>query len=429
MKILNVINRGGFGKVERIQLPSGEILARKVFDPLPDILISADERKLIKRFQREVKIQQQLNPDFFIPIIEHSLSSTPMWFTMPLAERNFWVEILESRQNSTVPTEALLEILNALEELHNMGYVHRDLKPQNILFHANSWKLSDFGLVMLPSSETTRLTSTESAWGTAGYCAPEQIEDFKNVTHSADIYSFGCILHDIFVGTPRVPYQSYTGEGPIGLIIEKCTEIVPARRFKSVNAIRNSLFRLLVEENLLHPSPSTAEWIESLSNVQNWDIDVLLNFTRYVKHIEEDTDRYAIFIKFDDDIFEKIRQLDHDAWKTIGCIYCDWVKYTAFRFELCDTIIMRLNYLYTQGDYELKSFAVLSAATMGSSHNRWFVMRHVIKFCNKEISDDLARRISIDIIAEEAKQDFVNCADNINLSIDQYHQIIFDVLK
>ncbi|QSV74519.1 MAG: protein kinase family protein [Aphanizomenon flos-aquae KM1D3_PB] len=54
----------------------------------------------------------------------------------------------DARSNGIPPLEALSDILNALEELHFLGYVHRDLKPQNILFHQGRWKLSDFGLVL-----------------------------------------------------------------------------------------------------------------------------------------------------------------------------------------------------------------------------------------------------------------------------------------
>ena len=70
MKILNVISRGGFGKVEKVELDDITIAASKVFDPLPDILAAADTPKLKKRFQREVRVQSSLSNGYFIEVID-----------------------------------------------------------------------------------------------------------------------------------------------------------------------------------------------------------------------------------------------------------------------------------------------------------------------------------------------------------------------
>jgi eukaryotic-like serine/threonine-protein kinase len=162
MKVLNEINRGGFGRVERVLLDDGRIVAKKTFDPHFNVVSSSDIPKLKQRFQREVRVQSSLGNESFIEILDYDLETESPWFTMPLADKNFGEEIQKYRSNNSIPLTALSDILNALEELHRLGYVHRDLKPQNILFHNNRWKLSDFGLVLSTTGTTTKLTGSIS---------------------------------------------------------------------------------------------------------------------------------------------------------------------------------------------------------------------------------------------------------------------------
>lgn len=69
MNILSEISRGGFGRVEKVRLRDGNIVARKVFDPLPNIIATAEISKLKKRFQREVRVQSSLSSDYFIQVV------------------------------------------------------------------------------------------------------------------------------------------------------------------------------------------------------------------------------------------------------------------------------------------------------------------------------------------------------------------------
>ncbi len=109
--------------------------------------------------------------------------------------------VLSSRgRRGLVPAEAKeigAEILSALQELHGLEVVHRDLKPRNILRFGSQWKLADFGI----AKNLSRLVSnhTFQQAGTFGYMAPEQLNGVE-ARASADVYSFGKLMVFLLTG-------------------------------------------------------------------------------------------------------------------------------------------------------------------------------------------------------------------------------------
>jgi hypothetical protein len=426
MEVLGQIARGGFGRVERVRLESGAVVARKVFDPAPEFSF-LDQTKLRRRFVHEVEALRRLATHGVIPVLDAALDAEPPWFTMPLAEKSFRAQVKADRERGLVTAEPLADILNALEEVHRLGYVHRDLKPENILFSEGVWLLADFGLVAIPQRDgETRLTSTSTSWATAAYCAPEQAIDFKNVDRGADIYALGCILHDIVGPGPRVPFQSHTAKGPLGPIIARCTQPDPRQRWSSVGALRSALLDAIRRSAAGEQGTRSAEvetWHAALTRLHEWDQDKLGEFVAYA----EEEDR-AICALLDEERLAEIHAIDPVAWRRIARAYCAYAR-GRFEFAECDVVTSRLLEIFALGDVEIRAAAAMAAAILGSSHNRWFALRKVVALCGKGLDVDVAERLAIDVRAEAREDVFRRCAELIAKPVTVFHDALARVLE
>lgn len=427
--MLGLINRGGFGIIEKVQLTNNEVYARKTFSPNSSITNPDLIHKLRQRFIREVKTQEKLPKDLFIPIIHSDLSGDNPWFLMPVADKVFSDEIIRCRANHNIP-DGLSDILNSLEYLHSYGLKHRDLKPQNILFQDGKWKLADFGLIS-SDKEFLSLTisTTDSAWGTTLYCAPEQITDFKHVTHHVDIYSFGVILYDIFGKGGRIPYSESTADGPIGVIIEKCTKEKKEKRFQNIDSLRNALLYTLTTQNSVAPAMRVKEWVDKIKDIEKWNNDTLDSFIILIRRASQND--LNLLYEIDKNVISCFRKINIDLWNDFALLYLNWVHNTNFLFDYCDVIIGNVSKIYDDtDDLEIKTTAVLTAAELGRSHNRYYVMGFVIKMASPQIDDNLAFRIGLEIDIDERrhKENFNRCVEGINYSIGAYHQKIQEAL-
>lgn len=429
LKFVQNIASGMVGIVDEYVDDTGKKFAKKTFSPKNTF----DPNKLTtlrKRFIREVKIQSQLSPQLFIPILHHHLEGDNPWYIMPLAE-TVLTELIEVTSQQIPPKDVLFDIMNSMDHLHELNYVHRDIKPQNILKHDGQWKLSDLGFIRV-NDATELLTTHAGAWGTDAYCSPEQVQLFSSVTPVADIYSFGCVIHDFASSDRRIPYRKHTCYGEFVQIVEKCTETNPSRRFQSVRELREAIgyvFSIIEsdvqgdesEEN----SDDQSSWIHQVKHISAWDTD---RFAAFVTHLERESgcDSYdcTLLSSVSEADFEVLRKLDNNYWVLLVDYYCNWVKNSSFEFNFCDILIGRLLVVYRLGSTSEKAKAVVAAAALGAGHNRWNVMNQVIKMSDKSLPNDIAKRIAIEIKVENLENEFIKCATQVNKSVSYYHPLI-----
>ena len=148
--------------------------------------------------------------------------------------------------NPKIAVRITLSVLEALECVHNAGYIHRDVKPQNVLISTDkSVKLTDFGIAKNVNSNTQTFESKD-VLGSVHYISPEQANGEK-VTAASDIYSVGILLYEMLVGKPP-----FDGDSALNIAMKHVTEeIIPPR---TVNAeIPPALNDVVMKATAKHP--------------------------------------------------------------------------------------------------------------------------------------------------------------------------------
>jgi serine/threonine-protein kinase len=184
--------RGGFGQVFEGRTITGDVVAVK------KLHVSAADAA-----HRELSIADELKGrslKFVVPFIDsgEDADSGDYFVVMSQAEQSLQSFI---EKNGIVSAEKsasiLLQIVNGLSEVEDL--VHRDLKPDNVLFHVGNWKIADFGIARFIQAVTSNNTLKE--WLSDDYAAPEQWRG-ERATHATDIYALGCIAFSLLVGNP-----------------------------------------------------------------------------------------------------------------------------------------------------------------------------------------------------------------------------------
>ena len=210
-RVLSRIAAGGMGTVYVAeQLPLGRKVALKVLDAArPD----ASDLKFGTRFEREAAAVARLRHPNTIVLYDYGQTEDGLYYyAMELVEgATLYGQVVSERALS--PAEAIsvgIQVCGSLQEAHEAGLVHRDLKPGNVMLCRRAGeehfvKVLDFGLVKdVGNEEGGALTRSGIVIGSPRYMAPEQVKGLA-VDHRTDIYALGAVL--FFALTGRAPFE------------------------------------------------------------------------------------------------------------------------------------------------------------------------------------------------------------------------------
>ena len=256
-EIIEELGRGGMALVYRAR---DRQLEREVaIKVLPFSL--AFDAEFVERFQREARTAAQLEHPNIISIYRVGRSGRVIYFVMKFLRGGSLSTVLQERKRLTPPEirRLLLEAGGALGYAAQRGIVHRDIKPDNIMFDEfGQCLLTDFGIAKAASGQ--KLTGTGMSIGTPHYMSPEQARA-QSIDGRSDIYSLGVVAYQCLTGT--VPYD---GEDSFSIGYKHITEPIPTPSL--ITADERRIFEVIKRMLMKDPADRFQSCEELVASIQ-----------------------------------------------------------------------------------------------------------------------------------------------------------------
>ncbi len=220
-RILTRIGDGGMGVVYKAEhVLSKKKLAIKLLHPH-----LSHGKQAVERFRREVSAAAEIDHPGIVQVFDAGMDSDGSFYmAMELLEGQSLASLMKRDWPGTRRSiELILELCEPLARAHKKGFIHRDLKPDNVFLACDAetgverLKLLDFGL----AREIAKKGTTESGvtFGTPEYMAPEQSMSAKDATTPADVWSVGVMLYELLSG-----FHPFTGDTPNAIMVAAITD-------------------------------------------------------------------------------------------------------------------------------------------------------------------------------------------------------------
>ncbi|MEP6741101.1 MAG: protein kinase, partial [bacterium] len=203
-EMVRVLGRGGMGCVTLARdQKNGRAVAIKTL--LPEFAVSD---KAMRRFMREVDVAAALKHPNIVEFIDRGVHNGVVYLVTEFVDGADAAKLADSRGGRLPPQDTIsiiTQALDALSHAHHHGYIHRDIKDQNILVRRLgddlSAKLTDFGLAKsFAQSGMSGVTMAGEMAGTLAYMPPEQLKNFRDVKPQSDLYAVGMTAYSLFSG-------------------------------------------------------------------------------------------------------------------------------------------------------------------------------------------------------------------------------------
>lgn len=231
-QMIRVIGQGGMGSVMLGRAESdGRAVAIKTL--LPEVAVSEQS---LKRFLREIEVAASLKHPNIVSYIDHGTHNGLVYLVTEFIAGMDAARLAKNRGgrlNYREMVSVVSQTLAALDFAHSQGFVHRDIKEQNILVSGNFpkdvAKLTDFGLSKsFKQTGMSGVTMVGDVAGTIAYMPPEQVRDFKDVKPPSDIYAIGMTAYSLLTGAHALDIGPKAGIAEtVKAIFEK--PIIPVR--------------------------------------------------------------------------------------------------------------------------------------------------------------------------------------------------------
>lgn len=185
-----------------------------------------------ERFLRETRLTGELRHPHIVPLLASGTAAGRLYFALPYMDGGTLRDRL-SREKQLPIADALAmaaTIAEALDFAHERNILHRDVKPENILYSDGAARLSDFGIARaMERAIEESTTSTGVVRGTPAYMSPEQAAGDRDYDGRSDLYSLACVLYEALAGVP-----AFVGATSQAVIAQRMThEPRPVRMYRA----------------------------------------------------------------------------------------------------------------------------------------------------------------------------------------------------